>query len=640
MRTILATTLLTITSLAVTPTAIAAKPTRGPYLQLASHDSIHIVWRTKTAITPTVRYGLQPDKLDRVCLTKDIIVRREGKKHPDNRAKPLFKASSGTRQYEAKVTGLKPDTRYYYAVYDKDKRITPASANYYFQTHPTPGTKRAAYIWVVGDSGTGNAFQKEVHKALRDYNKKNNLTLDMYLHVGDMAYGSGKDNEFQKKFFEIYQPTLRNTVCWPAMGNHEGYTSRGKTGVGPYYDAYVTPTRGEAGGVPSGNESYYSFDYGRIHFVVLNSYDLDRRPAATMAQWLRQDLAKTSPGKTDWIIAYWHHPPYTKGTHDSDKESRLIEMRQHIMPILESSGVDLVLTGHSHIYERSMLMDGAYETPTVAENKILDDGDGDVKGDGAYQKSPGLKPNQGTVQIVTGNGGTGLGRSGFSPVMRRSILQHGSTLIRVMGNELRVSMLNKHGKIVDSFQIDKKKHVQPTRIATPWRPGPPRKGKYLIKRNAQWRYHTGSHPPKKWVDPGFDASGWKLGKAGFGYGDGDDTTVLDMKDKFTAAYIRREFSLDNAGDAADLWLSISYDDAFIVYINGKEAFRRGVGKGRGSKARDISFHEAEDKFELFEFSSFSSLFKKGRNTIAIEGHNYKKSSSDFTLHPTLILKTK
>ena len=462
----------------------------------------------------------------------------------------------------------------------------------------------------------------------------------MYLHVGDMAYGRGKDAEFQKKFFEIYQPTLQNTVCWPAMGNHEGATSNGKTGTGPFYDAYITPRQGEAGGVPSGNESYYSFDYGRTHFVVLNSHDLDRRPAAAMAQWLREDLAKISPKKTDWLIAFWHHPPYTKGSHDSDIEHQLIEMREHIMPILESNGVDLVLTGHSHIYERSMLMDGAYETPTIAENKILDDGDGDEKGDGAYQKSPGLQPNQGTVQIVTGHGGKGMRRKGYSPVMRRSILQYGSTLIHVKGSELIVSMLNRDAQIVDKFQIHKKKPVQPTRIAKPWQPGTIKEGKAIIPKNAVWKYHTGSIPNAAWTKPGFDTSTWKSGKAGFGYGDNDDTTVLDMKGKFTAAYIRKDFTLDNAGDARDLWLAISYDDAFILYINGQEALRQGLSKGSADKAPKISNHEANGKFELFHLARSAHLFRKGPNTISVEGHNISKGSSDFTLHPTLLLKTR
>ena len=61
---------------------------------------------------------------------------------------------------------------------------------------------------------------------MRKYNQVKNLELDMYIHVGDMAYTSGTDSEFSERFFKMYEPTLRNTVCWAAMGNHEGKTSK------------------------------------------------------------------------------------------------------------------------------------------------------------------------------------------------------------------------------------------------------------------------------------------------------------------------------------------------------------------------------------------------------------------------------
>ena len=612
---------------------VHAQFSRAPYVQLATENSIYLAWRTTSPMQPTIRYGTSPDQLNQSCPANNIILRTTSKNSPN----PLHTAPPNTRQFEAKITSLKPDTLYHYAIYDGQKRLTPDDGSYHFRTHPTYGTAHDLYFWAVGDSGTGTKMQKDVHQAMLDYNTKHKLTLDMFIHVGDMAYGSGKDPEFQANFFEIYAPTLRNTVCWPAMGNHEGYTSNGKTCTGPYYDAYICPTQGEAGGAPSGNESYYSYNYGRIHFVVLNSHDLDRRPTGAMAQWLREDLANTNPQKTDWLIAFWHHPPYTKGSHDSDKEKQLSEMREYILPILESSGVDLVLTGHSHIYERSMLIDGAYETPTVAENKVLDDGDGDAKGDGSYQKSPGLPPHQGTVQIVTGHGGNALYRRGYHPVMKRSILQNGSTLVRISGNTLSATMLNYKGEIVDSFQIIKKQPVTPKRIAKPWKPGISQHAHYIIAKNAPWRYLAGSTPPKNWYSPDFNDSDWKLGKAGFGYGDADDNTPIDMRNKFTTVYIRRTFNLDKPTDANNLWLSISYDDAFILYINGKEVIRLGVKQGRGENAKGIAQHEAQGKFAMFDLSPYANLLNTGTNTIAIEGHNHSKSSSDFTLHPTLIL---
>jgi len=618
---------------------VQSSVTRAPYLQLATPNSIKIVWRSDRKVVPSVRYGKTKANLDQVCKDGQILIRQnKGQAAPGT--PPLASSPKGTHQFEASISGLDADTLYYYAVYHGENRITPDDGNYYFRTHPKIGQKRNLYFWAVGDSGTGRPIQQKVHQAMREFNRKNKLTLDMYVHVGDMAYGSGKDDEFQDKFFNMYKSTLRNTVCWAAMGNHEGGSSNGKTGVGPFYDAYINPTKGEAGGTPSGKESYYSYDYGRAHFIVLNSHDLDRRPTAAMAQWLREDLAKTSSGKTDWIIAFWHHPPYTKGSHDSDKEHQLIEMRQHIMPILESAGVDLVLTGHSHIYERSMLIDGAYETPTVAENKVLDDGDGDITGDGAYQKSPGLKPNQGTVQVVTGHGGTGLGRRGYSPVMKRSLVIHGSTLVNISGNTMKAIMLDSEGKILDRFFIEKKKEVTPVRIAKPWKPGPPSQGNYIIKKNASWHYLAGATPPENWASANFDISTWKIGKAGFGYGDNDDTTVLDMQKKFSSVYIRRSFKLDQPNDAHKLWLSISYDDAFILYLNGKEALRRGVEKGRGAKAKRITSHEADGKFEFFDLKKYAGMLHKGNNVIAIEGHNVSLQSTDFTLHPALILKKK
>ena len=69
-----------------------------------------------------------------------------------------------------------------------------------------------------------------------------------------------------------------------------------------------------------------------------------------MYTWCENDIQNTN---AEWIIAFWHHPPYSKGSHDSDAESSLSSMRENIIPMLEDNGVDLILSGHSHSYERS-----------------------------------------------------------------------------------------------------------------------------------------------------------------------------------------------------------------------------------------------------------------------------------------------
>ena len=141
-----------------------------------------------------------------------------------------------------------------------------------------------------------------------EHTAKSGRHIDLYLHVGDMAYGSGTNKEFSDRFFKMYEPTLRNTVCWGSMGNHEGRTSKGATGIVPFYDAFISPTKAEAGGLPSGKEAFYSFDWGKVHFICLDSHDLDRRPTGEMAQWLKADLEKT---KAKFLVAFFHHPPYT-----------------------------------------------------------------------------------------------------------------------------------------------------------------------------------------------------------------------------------------------------------------------------------------------------------------------------------------
>ncbi|QDT14268.1 purple acid phosphatase family protein [Alienimonas californiensis] len=617
---------------------------RGPYLQMGTPDSMAILWRTEGPIRPTVRYGRSPDQLDHVVEDDGITVRVSPDQSNGDDLPRLHSAPEQTYQYEAQLTGLEAGTEYYYQVFDGERALAGGDADHRFATHPQPGQARPLRFWVVGDSGTGGKDQKLVHDAMRQFTGDQDRPLDLYVHVGDMAYGSGTDDQFQERFFEIYQPTLRNVVCWPAMGNHEGHTSKGETGVGPYYDAYRVPTRGEAGGAASGTEAYYAFDYGRVHFVCLDSHDLDRSPAGAMAQWLRADLEKTN---ADWLIAFWHHPPYTKGSHDSDRERQLVEMRTHVMPILESAGVDLVLTGHSHIYERSMLIDGAYATPTTAEGVVLDDGDGDPSGDGSYRKSAGLRPNEGAVQVVAGHGGAGLSRKGTMPVMKRILLEHGSVVVDVDGDALTAVMINKHGETRDLFQIVKRGEVSPQRIADPWRPEPPspeemrppgklprvlvpKNAVQLVKPHEHWEYLAGEHPPEDWNEFDFHTEGWSSGRAGFGYGDDDDMTQLKgMRGKYSVVYTRTEFGEPPAA-AGELGLVINYDDGFIAYLNGQEVQRVGVKKGSGTDAGKIDSHEA-DGYHYIPLPGARKHLRPDENLLAIEGHNRKIDSSDFTL---------
>ncbi|MCH7689078.1 MAG: PQQ-binding-like beta-propeller repeat protein, partial [Planctomycetes bacterium] len=162
----------------------------------------------------------------------------------------------------------------------------------------------------------------------------------------------------------------------------------------------------------------------------------------------------------------------------------------------------------------------------------------------------------------------------------------------------------------------------------------------LINPNDRWRYLAGSDPQEDWTTVEFDDSAWKSGKAGFGYGDDDDRTVLDdMRGKFTRVYLRRIFDGGAASVAESLALMVNFDDAFIAYLNGKEIARHNIDGGSGRNARLSGRHEATGH-EVYSIKNFQTLIKDKRNVLAIEGHNRSIRSSDFTLDPFLLFKPK
>ena len=279
-----------------------------------------------------------------------------------------------------------------------------------------------------------------------------------WIHLGDLAYPSGSDAQYSVAFFEAFRDVLRNTFAWPAPGNHEFGESRSSSQTGPYFEAFTLPTRGEAGGVPSGTEAYYSYDIGNVHLVALDSHDTSPSEDAPMSDWLRRDLQQA---KADFTIAYWHHPPYSKGSHDSDHPldsgGRMTRMREMIVPLLEAGGVDLQLSGHSHSYERSMLIAGHYDkSEFFSKAHIVDPGDGDPDGDGAYRpRTHGARVGRGTVYAVVGSSADDNGDLDHHPVMLRGFDYEGSLVLDILGRRLDAHWVDRKGRIRDHFQIAK-----------------------------------------------------------------------------------------------------------------------------------------------------------------------------------------
>lgn len=392
---------------------VSAALLRGPFLQQGTSSSMLVSWRTSNAGTSVVRYGLSPENL---------VFSTSGPSATDHRIL---------------LSGLQPRTAYYYSV-ETAGAVLAQGNEMRFVTQPPKGSRSPVRIWVLGDCGTGTAAQAAVRDAF--YQFSGSRPADAVALLGDNAYFSGTDSEYQVNFFGVYQQILKQVPVWPCYGNHETYGGLFPDGTYAYDSIFAIPSQGQCGGQASGTSRYYSWDLGNIHFIMLDSMTSNRLSTGAMAQWLSADLqGNTLP----WVVACFHHPPYTKGSHDSDLEAESIDMREQILPILEGRGVDLVLGGHSHAYERSALIDGHYgHSTTTHPSHFKDAGDGREDGDGAYHKfEEHASAHEGAVHMVAGSAGQHSGGPLNHPVMKVSLDRLGSVVLDVTDNRMDVLFL-------------------------------------------------------------------------------------------------------------------------------------------------------------------------------------------------------
>lgn len=355
---------------------------RQPYLQSVGTASAIVAFRTNASCTPLIRYG-------------------EG--HDTSR---VANASRSDRFHAIALGSLKPGATYSYIV-EACGSVTGAR-----QFRSAELTNKATHFTAMGDFGTGGSDQARVLALLGRATRHGELLLTL----GDNAYSSGTDAEFQSNMFTPMAALLRETPLFTAPGNHE-YES---PGAQPYLDNFYLPANN-----PERTEFYYSFDWGPVHFVSLDSScaigligPCDRNHQLA---WLEDDLsASTQP----WKVVFFHHPPWSSGEHGSQ-----LTMRRDYGPLFEAQGVDLVLTGHDHNYERSLPMKGDVVAP------------------------PGTP---GVVYVVVGSGGAGQrafpgAQPGWS-AYRDNLF--GYLSVRADTTSLRAQFIDTDGIARDNFVID------------------------------------------------------------------------------------------------------------------------------------------------------------------------------------------
>ena len=329
-----------------------------------------------------------------------------------------FASTVAAIEHTIAVVGLAPATSYRYRV-RTGATVLADGPGFRFRTAPVPGSTAPFRFVAWGDSGTGNAAQIQLSQQMADLDP----APDFSLILGDIIYPAGEDALYDQNFFLPYKSMLASMSIWPTYGNHDAATAGGAAYFANFHLPATSP----------GGERYYSFDWGDAHFVCLDT-QTSLAASNPMFAWLAADLAATT---RTWRIVFFHHPPYTGGTHSDH-----LAVQSTIVPLLDAAGVDLVLSGHSHVLERSYLLAGH----AVVQNDAHD-----------YDKSA-APTGAGAVYAVAGAGGQ-VGPLTTNPNHPLMAFQLGGVLgnlvVEIEGQNLRGYFLDDLAAPHDHFSITK-----------------------------------------------------------------------------------------------------------------------------------------------------------------------------------------
>ncbi len=366
---------------------------RAPYLVTVTDSSAIVRWRSSRPVQPGFRFWADEDTLTATL--------------PETGVDHTFE-----------MTGLLPATDYFYQVRVQDTVWTEAVE---IRTFPEPGTRESFRFLVMGDTGTLSSGQIALASHI------NEEEVALILHMGDVAYPDGTEQELTDKHFAVYGPILKRVPFFPAPGDHDTRVRFGQ----PYIDAFTPPE-----GRPSGSPLYYSFTHDNVRFIALDTQEREEHtarygylgdPSSEQYQWLLTELSAASadPG-IDWTIVYFHHAPYSASTgfggHGSD-----LAVRRYLSPLMDGYSVPLVFSGHDHDYQRSR---------PIRANQRAEDGEG-------------------TVYIVSGGGGgrrtfRGTGADWFTAYSEQ-IYEY--VRVEVDHYALSIEAVDLDGRVFDSYEM-------------------------------------------------------------------------------------------------------------------------------------------------------------------------------------------
>ncbi len=372
---------------------------RKPYIQNVQKTSAFIFWESDQAGEPKVRFGPN-EKAERTVQAQPVQLEAPKPQGDATQTsvgpKPETFPPPTAHVYKAKLEGLIPGQDVYYQVEDAGQ-WTPVQ---HFRTMPDQAEKFRFVVY--GDTRTF----PDAHTAVAGQILK--AQPDFIIHTGDLVAAGQDYRQWTQQFFHPMEQVLDHVPLWPTPGNHEGDGANYRH----LFDFPSPPT--PAGQIPQPAEFNYSFDYGFAHFSSINSVGMSPEQDA---EWLDHDL---SASKAKWKFVYYHYPTYNAGGHGSAWG------RGVMTPIFRKHHVDVVFTGHSHLYERTKPIKSGYpDNPWPV------------------------------LYVVTGGGGAPLYELKEADYLAKSVKAWHAMVVDLDGDRLACRVISNQGEEIDSFTLDK-----------------------------------------------------------------------------------------------------------------------------------------------------------------------------------------
>jgi tartrate-resistant acid phosphatase type 5 len=433
---------------------------------------------------------------------------------------------------------------------------------------------------IIGDFGSPGQPELDVANLVKSWNPEFIVT------VGDNDYSSGgvsaidaNIGQYYHDFIAPYKGTYGAGAAYnrffPALGNHDWDTGNST----PYLDYFTLP----------GNERYFDFVRGPVHFFVIDSDP--REPdgitsTSIQAAWLKNALTASL---ARWKVVLFHHPAYSSGDHGSTPEMQ--------WPF-KAWGANIVVSGHDHSYER-LIVDGF-------------------------------------PYITNGLGGNAR-ITGFGTPLAGSVLRYnadfGAQLVVATDTSITFKFINRQGVLIDSYTLG-------TGSETPTSASMSISGTTLVAAGSTWKYYDkGTDPGSGWEKTWDMDSSWASGQAQLGYGDGDEATVVSYgpndSSKHVTNYFRQIFNA--SGSYSGLKLRLLRDDGAVVYLNGTEVFRSNMPSGTITATTLAAVGVGDAGETTYDEAVITPAFLlNGQNLLAVEVHQSDRTSTDLSFDLELI----